>query len=156
MKTKNTALSIVERRHFIRHPIALPLSYEILMSRTKKIKGERTKTTNLSIGGLLFPAKYPAKPGDILAIKMPFEDKVFNVKAKVVRCSDNPQTKLYDVAVKFFRLYEAFKVKMIEQVYLISEYRDLLSLQKGKDVSLEEASREWIKRYSERFKRMYW
>jgi hypothetical protein len=29
-------------------------------------------------------------------------------------------------------------------------------MQLGRQVSLEEASREWIKRYSERFKRMYW
>jgi hypothetical protein len=45
---------------------------------------------------------------------------------------------------------------MIEQIYLIAEYRDLLILQTGKDVSMEQASFEWIKRYSDRFRRMYW
>ncbi len=159
-KTKNkkrlTTIPVIERRHFIRHPLSLPLSYEVVRPREKKSKGERVETINASIGGLLFPAKYPAKPGDILAIKMPFENKVFNVKARVVRCEDNPQTKIYEIAVSFARLYEAFKVKMIEQIYLISEYRDLLTVQLGREVSLEEASREWIKRYSERFKRLYW
>jgi hypothetical protein len=45
---------------------------------------------------------------------------------------------------------------MIEQIYLIAGYRDMLTLQSGKEVSLEEASRKWIKRYSARFKRLYW
>ncbi len=87
---------------------------------------------------------------------MPFEDKLFNVQAKVVRCVQNAETQLYDIAVSFFRLREAFKVKMIEQIYLISEYRDLLVLQTGKEISLEEASHKWVKRYSNRFKKLYW
>lgn len=155
--TKNSDnVPVVERRHFIRHPISLPLVYEVVRRGAKKKESEKTTTINAGIGGLLFLAKYPAKPGDILAIKMPFEDKVFKVKAKVVRCEDDPQKKLYEIAVSFSRLYEAFKVKMIEQIYLISEYRDLLMVQLGREVSLEEASQAWIKRYSERFKRMYW
>ena len=51
---------------------------------------------------------------------------------------------------------DAFKVKLIEQIYLIEEYRVLRSLQLGRDLSLKEASEEWIKRYSERFKKLYW
>jgi len=104
----------------------------------------------------LFPAKEPVKTDSLIAIRMPFQDKVFNIKAKVVRCLNNPETKLYDVAVKFPKRHEGFKVKMIEQVYSISEYRNLLSLQTGKKISFEEASRKWIKRYSERFKKLYW
>ena len=163
MKKNNTTdekdfeeIPVLERRHFIRHPISLPLAYEVVRTDKQKKEIGKTKTTNVGIGGLLFPAKYPAKPGDILAIKMPFEDKVFKVKAKVVRCANNPETKFYDIAVSFVRIYEAFKVKMIEQIYLIAEYRDLLSLQLGKEVSLEEAPLKWIERYSERFKRLYW
>ena len=157
---KNDASSmqiIIERRHFIRHPISLPLAYKIIKSGESKILEDiRSKTINVSMGGLLFPAKHPVKTDSMIVMRMPFEDKVFNIKAKVVRCLKNRETKLYDIAVSFFRLHEAFKAKMIEQIYLISEYRDLLSLQLGKEVSLEEASRKWIKRYSERFKRLYW
>ena len=104
----------------------------------------------------MFPAKHPVESNSIIEIKMPFENKIFNFKVKVIRCVYNSETKLYDIAVSFFRLHEAFKAKMIEQLYLISEYRDLLSLQLGKEISLEEASRKWIKRYSERFKKLYW
>ena len=150
-------LQIIERRHFIRHPLSLPLVYKIIKSRKDQdLPGLRSKTLDVSMGGLLFPSKNPVKLNSLIEIEMPFENKVFNFKARVVRCINNAETKLYDIAVSFFRLREAFKAKMIEQIYLISEYRDLLSLQAGKEISLEEASRKWIKRYSKRFKRLYW
>jgi len=150
-------LQIIERRHFIRHPLSLPLTYKVIQPGLGKGRQDlQSETSNVSVGGLLFPAKHSVEPNSMIAIKMPFEDKMFNIKAKVIRCVNNPETKLYDIAVSFFRLHEAFKAKMIEQIYLISEYRDLLNLQLGKEVSLEEASRQWVKRYSERFKRLYW
>jgi c-di-GMP-binding flagellar brake protein YcgR len=150
-------MQIIEYRRFIRHPLCLPLSYKVIEKSLKKKKENmRSSTINVSLGGLLFPSKHPVDPKSKIEIKMPFEDKVFNVRAQVVRCVLNSDTKLYDIAVNFLRMQEAFKVKMIEQIYLIAGYRDLLSLQSGKDVSLEDASRRWIKRYSERFKRLYW
>ncbi|MDD5562018.1 MAG: PilZ domain-containing protein [Candidatus Omnitrophica bacterium] len=150
-------VQIIEHRHFIRHPLSLPLVYRVVKQAKDQSRQDlRSETINVSIGGLLFPAVHPVEPNAMIEIKMPFENKVFNFKAKVVRCVHNSETKLYDIAVSFFRLREAFKAKMIEQIYLISEYRDLLSLQLGKEVSLEEASRKWIKRYSDRFERLYW
>jgi c-di-GMP-binding flagellar brake protein YcgR len=150
-------MQIIEYRRFIRHPLCLPLSFKVIEKNLKKDrKNIRSRTTNVSLGGLLFPSKRPVNPKSRIEIKMPFENKVFNIKAQVVRCVLNADTKLYDIAVSFLRMQEAFKAKMIEQIYLIAGYRDLLSLQSGKEVSLEEASRRWIKRYSERFKRLYW
>ncbi|MBF0571109.1 MAG: PilZ domain-containing protein [Candidatus Omnitrophica bacterium] len=156
-KGNQGSMQIIEFRHFIRHPVCLPLAYKVINSRVKESKEEiRSETVNVSLGGLLFPGKYPVKPGAGILIKMPFEGKLFNIKAKVVRSVNNPKTKLYDIAVNFPRSQEAFKVKMIEQIYLIAEYRDLLSLEEGTDVTLEEASRKWIKQYSEQFRKLYW
>ena len=150
-------MQVVEYRHFIRHPICLPLFFKVLEPGKKKNQEDTpSQTINISLGGLLFPSKHSVNIEAKIMIKMPFENKVFNVKAKVVRCLRNPQTKLYDIAACFLRTQEAFKAKMIEQMYLIAEYRDLLSLQTGKEISLEDASRKWIKRYSARFSRLYW
>jgi len=154
---KQLKKKLVERRHFIRHPLTLPLIYSVIKPEIRESsQDKRVKTNNISIGGLSFPTKHPVEVNSIILIKMPFENKIFNVQAKVVRCENNPETKFYDIAVKFLRLHEAFKVKMIEQIYLIAEYRDLLILQTGKEISLEEASRKWIRRYSKRFRRLYW
>lgn len=151
-------MQTVEYRRFIRHPLCLPLSFKVVKTAgaKKNEDDERTKTINVSLGGLLFPSKKNVDAGAAIVINMPFESKVFNIRGKVVRCAKSAETKLFEIAVSFSRPQEAFKVKMIEQIYLIAEYRDLLRVQTGKDVSLEEASRKWIKRYSARFSRLYW
>jgi hypothetical protein len=151
-------MQVVENRKFIRHPLCMPLTYKAL-GESKEDDGKGTgpaRTINVSLGGLLFSSGNMVKPGTRIVISMPFEDKVFKVKALVLRCTKNEETRLFDVAVSFQRVQEAFKVKMVEQIYLIAEFRDLLALQSGKEVSLEEASRKWIKRYSARFKKLYW
>jgi len=146
-----------EKRRFIRHPISFPLSYKLARppKSGRVIEGNST-TVNISKGGLLFSAKKPVGETSRIIIKMPFQDKIFTVRAKVVHCRKSRDTKLYNIGVAFDRFSDAFKVKLVEQIYLISEYRDLRSLQLGKEISLEDASREWIKRYSERFRRLYW
>ncbi len=157
LENKGIVMQGIESRRFIRHPLCMPLSYKVLVSGAQEGEGVvRTETMNISLGGLLFSSRESVAAETGIEIRMPFEDKVFNVEAKVVRCVNNAETNLYDIAVTFLKIQEAFKVKMIEQIYLIAEYRDLLSLQLGKEISLEEASRKWIKRYSERFSKLYW
>jgi hypothetical protein len=143
-----------EKRRFIRHPMCFPLQYKAVAKIS--VPEEAVTTKNIGRGGLLFSATQAAREGAIILIKIPFLDKLFHVKAKVVWCDKVFGQELYDVGVAFQRVNDAFKVKLIEQLYLISEYRDLRSMQLGHEISLEEASREWIKRYSKRFKRLYW
>ncbi len=155
-KKSLVSLSLDEKRRFIRHSLCLPLTYKVIGASLKNGKESISQTVNVSAGGLLFAALKPVRSGRVISIEIPFQDKIFNVQAKAVHCNKNPETKLYNIGVRFCRLNAAFKVKLIEQLYLISEYRDLRSVQLGKEVSLEDASREWIKRYSDRFRRMYW
>jgi c-di-GMP-binding flagellar brake protein YcgR len=150
-------LPLLEQRHFIRHPLTFPIEYSVVAKGAgEKERAERSTTINISQGGLMFASKRPVKTDSLITIRMPFQDRIFNVHAKVVHCDKSLDTNLYNIGVCFYRFTDAFKTKLIEQIYLISEYRDLRSIQLGRDVSLEEASREWIKRYSERFKKLYW
>ena len=152
-----SSLLVHERRRFIRHPLSFPLKFRVLGKNQVAIgKEKKSKTINISIGGLLFSSQSPVTKGTLISLKMPFEDKLFKVMARVVHCTKSLDTNLYNVGVSFHRLHDAFKVKLIEQLYLISEYRDLRNIQLGREVSLEQASKEWIKRYSERFRRLYW
>jgi len=143
---------MVEKRKFIRHLLVSPLEYTI----EKDGKTGKTETINVSEGGLLFMAKEEVPPGVDIDIHMPLYEKVFHIKAKVVHSVKDPESGLFRIGVAFSSYSDAFKVKLIEQIYLIEEYRVLRSLQLGKEVSLQEASQEWIKRYSERFKKLYW
>ncbi|HDZ76543.1 MAG TPA: PilZ domain-containing protein [Candidatus Omnitrophica bacterium] len=157
MRKKIKTIKAPNRRHFIRHPMCFPLSYKVIHRwQSDDIKEGLSTAINVSRGGLLFSSKQLVKKNSMISLAIPFEHKVFKVKAQVVRCSKDSETGFYNIGVCFKRINDAFKVKLIEQIYLISEYRDLRSLQLGKDISLEEASKEWIKRYSKRFQKLYW
>ena len=146
-------LGINERRKFIRHPICYPLEFEY----APRSIVDRTNTINISEGGLLFLSKQAVPAGDIIVINLTFQDKLFRVKARVVHANkdrDNPN--LYDIGVAFYKHEDAFKVKLIEQIYLIDEYRALRSVQLGRDVDFKEASDDWIKKYSDRFDQLFW
>jgi len=141
-----------ERRRFIRHLLVNPLEFQVSDGR----EYEKTKTVDVSEGGLMFMSRKEVSSGTIIKIQMPVYDKVFKITAKVVHAKKDEMTGMYRVGVTFTTYADAFKVKLIEQIYLIEEYRVLRSLQTGKEISLQEASKEWIKRYSERFEKLYW
>ena len=142
-----------EKRQFLRHPILYPLRFEI----TSEEKHEDSHTLDISKGGLLFLSTHKVKPDSIITLKLPFQNKVFKVKAKVMHIEkdkDNP--KLYNIGVSFYQHSDAFKVKLIEQIYLIDEYRSLRSIELGHEMGMREASEEWIKRYSAAFDKLFW
>lgn len=142
-----------ERRRFIRHPICYPLEFEYASSKIR----ERSETINVSKGGLLFTSKHKLRTGRVIILKIPLKDKIFKIKAKVVHVTlDEENPKLFDVGVSFYRFADAFKVKLIEQIYLIDEYRSLRAVQLGREVTFRDASEEWIRRYSKRFAKLYW
>jgi len=144
---------MVEKRRFVRHPICYPLEFE---QASRKIR-QRCQTKDISEGGLLFLSTHQVECGQIIILKLPIQNKLFKIAAKVVHTrTDAENPKLYNVGVSFQRYSDAFKVKLIEQIYLIDEYRALCSLQLGREISLEEASKKWIKLYSERFDKMFW
>lgn len=141
-----------EKRRFIRHLLVSPLEFQI----SEDEDFEKTETVNVSEGGLLFMSKKDVPSGTLIKLQVPLYDKVFKVNAKIVYSEKDEATGLYRIGVTFVNYADAFKVKLIEQIYLIEEYRVLRSLQLGKEITLPEASREWIKRYSERFEKLYW
>lgn len=156
-KKISAAIKIEEKRKFIRHPMCFPLKFSLIKKGSAlDIASEASITKNVSKGGLLFTASRSVKPGSAIIAQVPFQDKIFHVHARVAHCTPIPGTALFDIGIRFLRYNDAFKVRLIEQMYLISEYRDLRSLQEGRDINLQQASKEWIQRYSARFKRLYW
>ena len=159
MKTSHSAnkklhlkINFKEKRRFIRHPVCYPLKFRI---KSKRMNEEST-TVNVSEGGLLFLSRRPVQQGSLLVVSLPFRDKIFKVEARVMHVEREEEKDLYSVGVAFHRISDAIKVKLLEQIYLIDEYRHLRSIQLGREISLEKASQEWIKHYSKRFKKLYW
>ncbi|MFC1808718.1 PilZ domain-containing protein [Candidatus Omnitrophota bacterium] len=147
--------SFTEKRKFIRHPICIPLEFKRITSASAR-KKQKAETVNLSLGGLLFLSRSKIALGTAINVSLPFKDKTFHVHGKVVRCDKDGSSKLYYVGIEFLKVSDAFKVKLIEQLHLIEEYRCLRSIQLNREITLPEASKEWIKRYSVQFRKLYW
>ena len=148
---------VQDKRRFIRHAMCFPLTYKVLKKvDLEKIKETTSETINISRDGLLFSAAKSVNPDAVIEVQLPFRDKMFTVKAQVVHCTPVPDSQYYNIGICFKNFNDAFKVKLIEQLYLISEYRDLREIQLGREISLQEASKDWIKRYSKRFQKLYW
>jgi len=148
-----------EKRRFIRHPVCIPLEFipkNILHTERKKGGGASATTVNISLGGLLFLSREKIAIDTEISVSLPFKDKVFKIAGTVVRCEKQTNAKLYEIGIAFTRVSDAFKVKLVEQLHLIEEYRILRSIQLNREVTLAEASREWIRLYSKRFRKLYW
>ena len=145
--------TFIEKRKFIRHPVCIPLEFTRVKVGQKK---HRAETINLSLGGLLFLSRSKIATGVEVDVSLPFKDKVFHIRGGVVRCEKEGHSTLYSVGIEFLRVSDAFKVKLVEQLHLIEEYRCLRSIQLNREVSLKDASQEWIKKYSEQFRKLYW
>ena len=141
-----------EKRRYIRHLLVNPLEFQV----ADECEFEKTETVNLSEGGLLFMSRKDVAIGTFIKLHMPLYNKVFKISARVAHSSKDEATGLFRIGVTFSNYADAFKVKLIEQIYLIEEYRVLRSLQMGEEMTLQDASKEWIKRYSERFEKLYW
>ncbi len=141
-----------DNRRYIRHLLVNPLEFKVAENGDI----EKSETVNISEGGLMFVSRQVVDVGAEIRINMPLYDKVFKINARVVHIEKDISPGLNRIGVTFLSYSDAFKVKLIEQIYLIEEYRVLRSLQIGKEMTIQEASKEWIKRYSERFQKLYW
>ncbi|MBI1977515.1 MAG: PilZ domain-containing protein [Candidatus Omnitrophica bacterium] len=145
-----------ERRSFVRHNVELPVKCRILGEQKEPEPltlqaGRSNKIKDISEGGLLFFSTERFKTGTLLELTFPVRSKVFTMQGRVVHASRNGQSKLYRTGICFSKADSMFKVKMIEQLHQIEEYRQLLSEEEGRIVSEEEAAQKWIEQHSGEF-----
>jgi hypothetical protein len=132
-------------RKYIRHPTEIPI--ECSISETTRPK--KRPLNNISTGGLCFRSDNSLKNGTEVMIHIPFIKPKFMVQGMVIWChrkNDN-----YDVGVKFMDPASEFRVRNVEQVCYIEQYRREELQKKGRRISAEEAAREWVAKYARDF-----
>lgn len=104
---------------------------------------------NLSAGGLSFFTDIPVKVGSVVDLMIPCITPDYQGEGVIV-WRRNQQPKGFEVGVRFANDDEYFRVRMVEQVCQIEEYRQQLA-EVGRHISTEEAAHEWIKRFAANF-----
>ncbi|MFE8070571.1 PilZ domain-containing protein [Marinobacteraceae bacterium S3BR75-40.1] len=136
-------------RAFIRHPVDIPITV-IPQEGQPHDEGLR----NLSLGGLAFSADRAYDAGETVAIHVECGCCAMDVNGRVVWCEENGDH--YEVGISFTNPTDAYRMRMVEQICHIEQYRQDVLRQEGRDLSVEEAAHEWIERFAGGFAQEGW
>ena len=131
-------------RNYIRHPTSIPIHV---------CAGEHNpggvKIQNLSVCGLCFVTDEPVKVGAYIEFLIQVVKPDYLGSGIVVwRRKKFPD--IFEVGMRFTSNDEYFRVRMVEQVCQIEEYRQQ-NINSGRMLSSEEAALEWIAKYAKDF-----
>lgn len=132
-----------DRRAFIRHPADIPIEIEALSGEPA------SRIADVSYGGLAFLAERPQPTGAMLHIRIAGTETSLNAKAFVVWC--RPEEHGYRIGVRFENPEDAYRSRLLEQIFAIERFRDELARTEGREIPRDEAAREWIQRHASRF-----
>ena len=137
-----------QSRSFIRHPTDIPIHWSL--GEIVPPGGERLR--NISEGGLAFISHHNIPVGASIDIHISVVRPEFSVKGEVVWCRPN-EAGCFEVGVRFTDAGQHFKMRMVEQVCHIEQYKKELFEDEGRALTGEQAAMEWIKRFAEDFPR---
>ena len=132
-------------RRYVRHPADIPIEVKTRGQMTHGIHN----TVNLGVGGLAFRCGRDFAQGEVVHIRIPFVQPPFDVEARVAWCK--PHDGGFELGVEFLNRDDANMTRMVEQVCHIANYRNSIRRTEGRELSPEEAAREWISKYAAKF-----
>ena len=135
-----------ERRRCVRHPLPVPVAVR------PRSDGEEiiSSVADLGEGGLAFssPRELPVESTVDLALSI--GDRAFALAGSVASCQAATPDR-FRIGVAFLHPGMSFRMKLAEQVLRIHRLRSELAEERGCEVGIEEAAREWVARYAETF-----
>lgn len=135
-----------DNRKFIRHPSTVPLLFSL------KNEVKRARTRDVSEGGLCFFCHYAIDKGEIIHIAIALAEIEFEADGVVRWCKRDGDG--YLIGIAFQEDSVAFSVRMVEQICYIEDYRLKVKTEKGVELSSEQAAKEWIAKYADKFPRI--
>ncbi len=132
-------------RNFIRHPADIPI---------KIIKNEsedcyRQPLQDISIGGLCCRLNEPLAVGDEIKIIIDLIEPVLEMSGRVVWC--RAADTAYELGIEYRGGEDVYRLRMVEQICHIEHYRKEMQIREGRNISSEQAAREWIVKFAEGF-----
>ncbi len=133
-------------RSYIRHPSDIPIRVD---STSTDVTNHGQMLNNISYGGLSFISESSVKIGLTIQLKIDSVNPVFEAEGLVTHC--HVEEGKYVIGIEFIRRDDMFVARMVEQVCHIEHYKREMAQQEGRELSGEEAAREWIEKYAANF-----
>lgn len=139
-----------DQRKFYRHPIKVPIQLMKVAESTATL----SRAEDLSQGGLSFYWPDMIADGTQISLSIPVEKQLFKLNARVVYARKDENMNLFKIGVHFEDTVSAFRAKLAEEIIQIRQYRERMSLLRGREFSEEEAAKLWIDRNAEDFAKL--
>ncbi len=133
-------------RKYIRHPSDVPITVELEWVGDDSDEGEDETLTNVSLGGLAFISSHALELLQKVKVCIPILESDNYLSGTVVWCDKTKNG--YEIGLEFEGKKEAFRLRMIEQICHIEHYRKEVERVEGRELTTQEAAREWISRYA--------
>lgn len=150
-------------REFIRHTVDVPIEFRLIEAHEhpelgplpEDVTGDGAETTrghsvNVGFGGLAFESNFCPRVGELIELKIATVNPPFVAKARVAWCRSEPDGG-YLIGASFLDASDAFRSRMVQQVCSIENYRKEVKEKEGRDLTVADASAEWIEKYAGRF-----
>jgi hypothetical protein len=132
-------------RHFIRHPTDIPIE----VSPVDQGGGRAPRLVNVGMGGLAFRSHSAFRPAHVVKVRIGCVHPAFETTARVAWCRACDGE--YELGLAFIDPDDAFRARMVEQICHIEHYRRQARDAEGRQLTAEEAAREWIDRNAAQF-----
>ena len=131
-------------RKYIRHPSDIPIEF-----RVKKRKISKQVMSNISLGGVAIRTEDRIEVGRVIDLCIHSVTPSFKASGRVAWCLK--RIDCYDIGIQFIEPEDAFRVRMVEQICHIEQYKKDMLEQEGRELSGEQAAFEWIDKFASDF-----
>ncbi|MCH9638147.1 MAG: PilZ domain-containing protein [Betaproteobacteria bacterium] len=136
-------------RKFIRHPSDVHIQVTMDWADDEYDDLNNETLNNVSLGGLSFISKQALEIRQKIKICIPVLETENTLTGSVVWCEKSNNG--YEIGLEFDDSKEIFRLRMIEQICHIEHYRKEVERIEGRELSADEAAKEWISRYASDF-----
>jgi len=132
-------------RNFIRHPADIPI--KIIKNESEDCS--RQPLQDISIGGLRCRCDEPMVKGAEIKIIIDLVEPVLEISGRVIWC--RAVDTAYELGIEYQGKEDTYRLRMVEQICHIEHYRKEIGITEGRNISSEQAAREWIVKFADGF-----
>lgn len=132
-------------RKYDRYDSSIPIQ----ISPASLTEQQTTPLVNVSFGGLSCHFAQPIAIGDAVNIHISTTDPSCDLNGQIKWCRKFGDH--YEVGVEFDQEDDPFLIRMVKQICHIEQYRETLHREEGRELSSEEAAKEWIEKFAKDF-----
>lgn len=137
----------VEIRRRVRLVTGIPV--EVTLDYSDNLGADDDTITNISLGGLALLAEDPVDINESLKVRCPILSNDSQLSGKVIWCEKSQHG--YEIGLEFDDPAEIERMRIIDQIIDIEEFRNRVAKQEGRNLGSEQAAREWVSQYTGKF-----